>query len=134
MLHHGFLQPWTILNFGCRVELAALSGICFTRACLYQPLSPTVLYKMHACAFWCPYPGGNNGKSLLRKAAFRRLFSKALRPPPATPCPAPLPPIPMLGRSFLSLGFSRVMPGRLIPQHWNGGWGGGECRTNNRLI
>ena len=90
------------VKFKRRRAVGALSGICFTRACLYQPLSPTVVYKMDACAFWCPYPGGNNGKSLLRKAAFRRLLSKALRPRPHAP--PPYPPLQCWDEVFLLSG------------------------------
>ena len=82
--------------------VAALSGICFTSHCLYEPLSPTVLYKMEVGAFWCPYPGGNNGKPFLRKAAFERLLSKALRPPPHAPPPCP--PFQCWDEVFVSLG------------------------------
>ena len=103
--------------------VAALSGICFTSHCLYEPLSPTVLYKMEVGAFWCSYPGGNNGKPFLRKAAFGRLLSKALRHPPHAP--PPYRPFQCWDEVFFLSGAAwQTQPPTL---KW--GVGGGECRA-----
>ena len=59
-------------------------------------------YRMDVCRFWCPYPGGNNGKPILRNGA-RRPFTPIPYKHPAPTSRPPPPPISMLGRFvFLS--------------------------------